>query len=95
MVARAKGLDDGALGRVVRWTGMPALHDFRESRRWLRDDLKTFVLDTLSASTASAGVFDRARLSTVLREHFDGHRDHYETVTFALDVALAQQLRGP
>jgi len=96
MVARAKGLDDGMLGALVRRTGVPALHDFRESRRWLRDDLKTFVMDTLSSTAASGnGMFEPRRLNAVLAEHFGGRRDHYETVTFALDVALADRLRRP
>jgi hypothetical protein len=94
MVARAKGLDDGAMGALVRRTGIPALHDFRESRRWLRDDLRTFVLDTMSSvAVRDSGLFDQRKLSAVMADHFGGHRDHYETVTFALDVALADGLR--
>ena len=93
MLARAKGLDDGTPGPFVRWTGIPALHDFRESRRWLREDLRSFTMDTLA--TVDAPLFDRKHLDGVLAEHFAGRRDHYETVTFALDLALAQRLARP
>jgi hypothetical protein len=31
-------------------------------------------------------------LQPVLEDHFTGRRDHYSTVVFALDVALAQRL---
>lgn len=95
MVAGAKGLDDGAVGTMLRWTGIPALHDFRESRRWLRTHLKTFVMDTIHArGVRDADIFDARRLNAVLDDHFMRRRDRYGTVTFALDLALAQRLRG-
>lgn len=91
MAARAKGLDAGLLRRPLAWSGLPALHDFHESRRWLRDDLRPFVRDTLaSARVREAGLFDIAALTKLLDEHFSGSRDHYKSVTFALDVAMAQ-----
>lgn len=93
MYARARGLDDGALRGFFRTTGLPALHDFRESRRWLRTDLREFVRDTVGAAAVrDAGLFDQAALGAVLDQHFSGARDHYATVTFALDVALAHRL---
>lgn len=93
MYARARGLDDGALRGFFHTTGLPALHDFRESRRWLRTDLQEFVRDTVGAAPVrDAGLFDAARLATVLDEHFAGVRDHYATVTYALDLALALRL---
>jgi hypothetical protein len=92
MAASAKGLDDGLLRRPLRWSGLPALHDFRESRRWLRETLRPFVFDTLRArSVREAELFDRAALDRLLEEHFGGARDHYESLTFALDVALAHR----
>ena len=92
MFARATGLDDGVLRRPMAWTGLPALHDFRESRRWLREDLRDFTMDTLrSDSVRQAGVFDTGALDRLLDEHFVTGKDHYQTVTFALDVALAHQ----
>lgn len=88
MYARARGLDGGMLRRPLSWSGLPALHDFRESRRWLREDLQEFTREILSAESTRV-LFDRAALGTVLDEHFSGRRDHYQTVTFALDIALA------
>jgi hypothetical protein len=94
MAARASGLDDGAVGRTLAWTGIPALHDFRESRRWLRESLKEFALETLnSQSVRESELFDQSRLATVVDEYFRGRGTQYETVTFALDVALAHRLR--
>jgi hypothetical protein len=95
MAARAKGLDDGRgpAGALVRWTGLPALHDFRESRRWLRETLRDFVLDVVrSGAVRDAGIFHQPRLERVLEEYFSGGNQHYETVTFALDLALAHRL---
>jgi hypothetical protein len=93
MYARARGLDDGVLRGPLAWSGLPALHDFRESRRWLRQDLREFTLDTLgSRMVRDADLFDRRSLDPILDQHFRGRQDHYETVTFALDLALAQQL---
>lgn len=93
MYARARGLDDGRLRGFFQATGLPALHDFRESRRWLRTDLREFVRDTVgSAAVRDAGLFDHAALGAVLDQHFAGTRDHYATVTYALDVALAHRL---
>jgi hypothetical protein len=90
MAARAKGLDDGLLRLPLQWSGLPALHDFHESRRWLRVDLRSYVLDTLGAKRVhEAGLFEPAALSRLLEAHFSGRADHYASVTFALDVALA------
>ena len=90
MYARARGLDGGVLRRPLAWTGLPALHDFRESRAWLREGLETFTRDTLTSGDA-ASLFDPATMRTILDEHFAGTRDHYHTVTFALDVAMAHR----
>jgi hypothetical protein len=92
MAARAKGLDDGVLRGPLSWSGLPALHDFRDSRHWLRVDLRDYVMDTLrSDALQSEELFAPARLDAVLQEHFSGRRDHYETVTMALDLALAHE----
>lgn len=92
MAARATGLDDGRLRRPLAWTGLPALHDFHESRRWLRDDLGEFLQDTLrSVRARNSSLFDQRALDTVLTEHKNGVRDHYATLTFALDAALADR----
>jgi hypothetical protein len=93
MYARARGLEGGFLRPVLDFTGLPALHDFRESRRWLRTTLRDYTLDTMgSLSTRGSGLFDHTTLAVVLDEHFSGKRDHYQTVTFALDIALASRL---
>lgn len=90
MFARASGLDNGILRLPLRWTGLPALHDFRESRRWLQSDLRDYVRDTLlSAELRHAGLFNRPLLEAVVEEHLTRRRDHHHSVTFALDVALA------
>ena len=93
MAARATSMDHGALGGLISASGLPALHDFRDTRRWLRVDLQAFTRDTLGAQPLrAAGLFDEPRLSALLDEHFSGRRDHYHSVTFALDVALAWRL---
>ena len=93
MVARAKGLDAGALRRPLAFARLADLHDFRDSRRWLRDALRDFTNDTLSSqSIRESDLFDWNVLQPVLEDHFTGRRDHYSTVVFALDVALAQRL---
>lgn len=93
MYIRAKGIDGGVLQRPVAWSGLPALHDFRESRRWVREDLRDFTHDTLaSGERRNPGLFNGPALQSVLDEHFEGRADHYHTVTFALDVALADRI---
>lgn len=92
MYARARGLDGGILKRPLAWTGLPALHDFREARTWLTQQLEEFTRETLSsAEVAGSGLFDRAALERVLDGHFKLGHDHYHTVTFALDLALAHR----
>ncbi|MGH7676977.1 MAG: hypothetical protein ACRENU_00840 [Gemmatimonadaceae bacterium] len=92
MFARAKGLDGGLLRKPLAWSGLPALHDFREARRWLRNELHDFTLDTLGSSAIrDADLFDEGVLRATLDDHFQGRRDHYHTVTFALDLALAHR----
>ena len=93
MLARSRGLDDGTVGALLARTGIPALHDFRETRRWLRHDLRTFVLDILrSRQIREAGLFQPARLDAALARHFFEGGDEFETITFALDVALAHRM---
>lgn len=85
--------DDGLLSSAVERIGLATLHDFHRSARWLRHDLQEFARDTLnSRSVLEAGIFDVDVLTTVTREHFDGKKNHHETVAFALDVALAQRI---
>ncbi|MBX3173917.1 MAG: hypothetical protein KF709_05860 [Gemmatimonadaceae bacterium] len=92
MYARARGLDDGALRSVMRTTGLPALHDFRESRRWLRVTLREYLRDLVgSQRIREAGLFDTARLTAALDAYAAGAAGHYATITFALDVALAHR----
>lgn len=93
MAIRARGLDAGFLRRPIAWSGLPALHDFREARRWLREDLRTYLADLLgSRRVRESGLFNEGALRIVLDQHASGQQDHYETVTFALDLALANQL---
>jgi hypothetical protein len=93
MAARAKGLDAGALSRPLAWTGLPALHDFREGRRWLHEDLHEFTLDTLgSHAIRDANLFDWSILAPLLHSYFRGNHEHFETVLFALDVGMAQEI---
>jgi hypothetical protein len=92
MSARAAGLDGGILRKPFEWSGLPALHDFRESRTWLMRDLADYTQDVLTSSAArEGGLFDNGALRTTLREHFRGKKDHYETITYALDLFLAQR----
>lgn len=93
MAARAKGLDDGFLRTPLQLSGLPALYDFNESRHWIRADLRSFVFDTLfSKRIREADIFDEKALSKLIDEHYGRSRNHFKTVTFALDVALAHSL---
>lgn len=93
MSARAMGLDGGMLRKAMEWSGLPALHDFRESRTWLTRDLADYAQDVLTSRTVREdGLFDGSRLRTTLNEHFTRKRDHYETITYALDLYLAQRV---
>jgi asparagine synthase (glutamine-hydrolysing) len=92
MAARAKGLDAGVLRRPLSWSGLPALHDFRESRRWLRERLRDYTMDSLGAADLRhSGLFESRALDALANEHFSGTHDHYDTLTFALDLALARK----
>jgi hypothetical protein len=90
MSVRAFGLDGGILRRPLEWSGLAALHDFRETRQWLDRDLRDFANDLLrSADLRQADLFESAALDRVLDAHFSGRQDHHTTVTFALDLGLA------
>ena len=89
MAARAKGLDAGLLRAPMQWTGLPSLHDFRDARQWLRHDLREYVNDTLRSPASD--LFDARSLVHVLDDHYRRGHDHYHTLTFALDVALAHR----
>lgn len=89
MYARAKGLD----GRGAALNRLAELHDFRNSRRWLRDVLRDYTFDQLTTQRVrESGLFDTAALHSLLDEHFVRGRDHYHSVVFALDIALADRL---
>jgi hypothetical protein len=93
MVADKLRLDEGLLGGVVDRSGLLHLHDFHRSARWLRRDLREFTCDTLTSRTVrETGIFDMKALALVIEEHFTRRKNHHESVTFALDVALAQKL---
>jgi hypothetical protein len=63
------------------------------STRWIRGALEAFARDiTGSRAVREAGIFDLKVLDCVVDEHFARRRDHYESVTFALDLALAHEL---
>jgi hypothetical protein len=92
MYARAKGWDAGVLRGVMKVTGLPGLHDFRESDQWLRD-LRGFVTDTITArAVMDAGLFDAKVLHSTLENHFAGRVNAFESIVFALDLALCYQL---
>jgi hypothetical protein len=92
MYARAKGWDAGPLRGVMKVTGLPGLHDFRESDQWLRD-LREFVTDTITArAVMEAGLFDSEMLHAKLENHFSGRANEFESIVFALDLALCYQL---
>ena len=92
MIAEKGRIDEGVLGGALNRIGLADLYDFQRAPRWLRHDLRDFTHDILqSRAVQEAGIFDRRALATVLHAHFTGAQDHFQTVTFALDVALAQQ----
>jgi hypothetical protein len=85
-------LDSGPLNSAIERIDLASLHDFRRATGWLREDLRSFVIDTLSSrQLLETGILDRKVLAKVTAEHFSASRDHHETVVFALDIALAQQ----
>lgn len=93
MFARAQGLDNGILRAPLSITGLPSLHDFRESRRWLRESMNDFMQDLMaSRHTRESGLFDNKEMTRVMDDHFAGRSDAYHTVVFAMDLALANQL---
>ena len=58
----------------------------------LRDSLRAYTLDVLSArQVREAELFDWKTLQPVLDDHFAGRKDHYHTVVYALDLALASR----
>ena len=93
MVVQKTALDEGAFGGLVDRTGVAALHNFRQSARWLKRHLRDYTRDTLAAQDLrDQELFDDASLQRTLDAHFSGAGDHHETVTYALDVALAHKL---
>jgi hypothetical protein len=92
MIVQKTGLDEGPLGRRVIPPSVPALHNFRRSASWLREDLEAFTRDLLSSTEVrQANLFNRRNLDTVLQDYFAGRKEHHQTVAFALDVALAHK----
>jgi len=93
MLTRKQRLDDGPTGPLIQWLGLATLHDFHRSAKWLREDLRDFTFDTItSRAIADAELFDMSFLTNVLEQHFRRTTDHYDTVAFALDLALAYRL---
>jgi hypothetical protein len=93
MVAEKTRLDAGILRAPVARLGLAALHDFRGSSRMLREHLRDFTRDTLTShEIRDAGIFDMRRVTECITDHFDRGADHYETIAFALDVALAHKI---
>lgn len=90
MAARARGLDDGVMARRLGVTRLAELHDFRDTRRWLRERLADYVQDTLrTREFRTSGWMNGDTLDRMLSQHFAGQQDHFESITYALDVALA------
>jgi hypothetical protein len=93
MYARATGLDSGLFPSSALLERLAQFHDFRNARRWLRTALREYTLDTLnSRAVRDSDLFDWLALQRVLHEHFCGRKDHYQTVVYALDLALASRL---
>jgi hypothetical protein len=93
MFARAKGLDNGVLRGPLNLTGLPSLHDFRESRRWLKESMHQFARDLLtSQETRNADLFEANEMTRVMDDHFAGRSDAYHTIVFAMDLALANRV---
>jgi len=62
------------------------------STRWIHGALEAFARDiTGSRAVRESGVFDPRIMDRVVDEHFSRRRDHYESVTLALDLALAHE----
>ena len=92
IVARSRGYDRGRFRAVWARSGVMALNNFRDPKRWLKESLRDFTMDSIrTACDAAPELFDRPVVERRLEEHFAGRQDHFHTVTFALDLALAHQ----
>jgi len=80
-------------GAILEMTGVRGLHETKMYKHWLKDQLKDFVHDTLrSQRTRQSGLFNVARLDSLLLEHFSLGRDRHRTIIAALDLALAHSV---
>ena len=80
------------LRKGLRAVGIDGIHEIRPWREWMDSPLRDFVNDSLrSRVVAHSDLFDVARVTQLLDEHYDKVRPHYDTLLAALDLALAHQ----
>jgi len=83
----------GFLRKGLRAMGIDGIHEIRPWREWMDSSLRDFVNDNLrSRAVAQSDLFDVARMTHLLDEHYDRGRPHYDSLLAALDLALAHQL---
>ncbi len=93
MYARAKGLDSGLFPGSAFLGRLAEFHDFRNARSWLRTALREYTMDVLNTrAVRDSDLFNWKALQPVLDDHFAGRKDHYHTVVYAMDLALANRL---
>ncbi len=92
-IACSKGFDSGLTGKGLKMARITGLHEFRYHKKWMKSYLKEFVIDTLSSNSAkNCGLFNLKNVNKMLKEHFLSVKCHHKALTFALDLALAQQI---
>jgi hypothetical protein len=93
MIAEKGQLEEGPCGGAIERTGVRALHDFRCPAHWLRKHLRDFTSDLLtSRAVRQTGIFQPDALAKAVQEHFASRKNHYDGLTFALAVAIAQTM---
>lgn len=61
----------------------------------IKTQLRELALDTFaSREVRQAGVFDAAALDRMVRDHFNGVADHYQTLSRSLEIALGVSCRS-
>lgn len=93
MIASSKGWNVGLVGKGLEFAHITGLHDYRKYKNLMEANLKEFILDILTSSSAKEScLFEMDTLNLILDEHFSGVRQHYKTIVFAVDLCLAHEI---
>lgn len=89
----SRGMEKGVVWSGLGSLGVRGLSDFRRPNILLSPGMQEFLRDTLVSGTVKqSGLFASKHLEKTLEEHFSSYGRHYQTLVFALDVALAQSV---